>query len=83
MPLEISLDCPYCGVTINWVYDEEKERVRQDLKGCPGAQCTWAFLLGVREISTERANEIQENQSPKVGDWKRERRQLSKRPHSR
>lgn len=62
MPLEITLDCPACGTRITWTYDKENW-IDRDLKGCPGAQCTLPYNLGIREISTERANEIRENQS--------------------
>jgi hypothetical protein len=61
--IEITLDCPSCGSRISWAYDEENGIFR-DLKGCPGAQCTLTFNLGIHEISMGRANEIRENQSP-------------------
>lgn len=63
MPVEINLECPSCGTTVTWLYNDEAEKLHRGPKGCPGPQCTVPFLLEAEEISLERANEIRENQS--------------------
>jgi hypothetical protein len=68
MPLEIAIDCPYCGIKVQWVYDQEEERIHRNMMGCPGAQCTWTYILSVNDITTERAEEIKSEQSPGIGD---------------
>ena len=62
--LEIELTCPHCGSAVYFVYDEESQSVRRDLVGCPGNRCTACYMLSVRDIDEERANEIAKKQFP-------------------
>jgi len=62
MPIKFEYTCPDCVRTVEWIFNEEEERLEPDgVTGCLGKNCMKIHRASAMVVSEERAEKVKQS----------------------